>query len=239
MQKFKSPEEVAIAIREAGLEDVKAIEDFLSRPEIDSLFVPPLSSSARGMSITERVERKMNSGKWVVAVRDEIVVGCMAIVPAKLTKEVQPPKKEGYISKGISLDGWKKDQIWELSTVVVDQDLLKKEGVKGIGSSLLRLVKNWVKIKGTHAGLITDSWVGGDMGGFIMAMNKKEYESQHKGEEVKIPDTLVRIYTDPAKRGESGPPTVIYGIPLDNIDWNFFESKQAEIKELEKEYVDL
>ena len=158
----------------------------------------------------------------------------METVPAKLTKEVQPCKKEYYISEGISLEGWTKNRIWELSTVAVDLQLTRKEKIKGIGKSLLEMSKNWVKAKGIHDALITDSWVGGDMSGFIMAINTKEYKLNHEQE--KTPNTLMRIYTDPAKRSENGPLTVIYGIPLDQKDWRFLESKQTEIEKLQKEY---
>ncbi len=233
---YKSPEEIGISFREAFLEDVQSIENFLARKEIDSLFVPLLSDPVRGMTIKERVERKMDNGKWFIAVQGKKVVGCMAVVPAKVTKEVQSPKKEEYISKGVALSGWNKNRIWELSTVVVDLELLKKEKVKGIGGSLLVLAKNWVKTKGSQDGLLTDSWVGGDMGGFIATMNTKEYKLHNKEKKQETPDTLMRIYTDPAKRGEKGPPTVIYGIPLDTADWNFFESKKSEIEKLKKEY---
>ena len=236
IEKYKTPEEVGITFQEATLENVEDIENFLGKPEIDSLFVPLLSDPVRGMTIRERVENKIKSGKWIIAFQRKKVVGCMAVVPAKVTKEVQPKKREGFISKGISLDGWKKNKIWELSTVVVDLKLLQQEGVKGVGSSLLTLAKNWVRAKGTQDGLLTDSWVGGDMGGFIVAMNGREYKQYSTKKETSTPNTLMRIYTDPAKRGESGPPTVIYGIPLDGEDWHFFESKKTEIAVLEQEY---
>ena len=236
IKRYKSPEEVGITFKEATLEDITNIVDFLGRQDIDSLFVPSLSDPVRGMTIRERVERKISNGKWIIAIQEKKVIGCMAIVPARVTKEVQLPKKEGYISKGISFDGWNKNIVWELSTVVVDLELLRKEGVKGVGGSLLNSAKNWVRAKGLQNGLLTDSWVGGDMGGFIMAMNAKEYKLHNKEEKIDIPDTLMRIYTDPAKRGEKGPPTVIYGIPLDSEDWRFFESKKKEMEELKKEY---
>ena len=147
IQKFKSPEEVGIAIKKASLEDKQGIEDFLSRRDIDSLFIPLLSDPVRGMTIKERVAKKIQDGVWFIAVKDKKVVGCMAVVPAKLTKEVQPCKKEYYISEGISLEGWTKNRIWELSTVAVDLQLTRKEKIKGIGKSLLEMSKNWVKAK--------------------------------------------------------------------------------------------
>lgn len=235
IEKYKSLEDAAISIRTAELADVPGIKNFLKRPEIDSLFVPPLSDKARGMTIEERVEKKIREGIWVIATKDKKIVGCMAVVPAKLTREVPSPKKEGLISKGVSIEDWKKNKIWELSTVVVDQELSKKEKIKGIGKSLLEMAKNWVRNKEMQ-GLITDSWVGGDMGGFVRAMNVKEYRSHNENGREEIPNTLIRIYTDPAKRGEKGPPTVIYSIPLDNEDWRFLKSKQVEIKSLQGEY---
>jgi hypothetical protein len=236
IENYKSPEQFNIAIREARPEDLEGIENFLQRSDIDSLFVPALSDPARGMTIRERVEGKFKNGKWVVAMLGEKVIGCMAIVPAKLTREISPFSKEKPISMGLSVKEWRKNNFWELSTVVVDQKLLKREKVKGVGGSLYEVAKNWVRAKGADDGLVTDSWVGGDMGGFVMAMNAKAYHANDPQKEKTMPDTLMRIYSDPAKRGEDGPPTVIYGIPLDDEDWRFFESQQAEIMSLREEY---
>lgn len=236
IEKYKSPEEAAITFREAELGDAILIENFLERPDIDSLFVPALSDPARNMTIKERVEGKIKTGKWIIAIQKDKVVGCMAIVPAKLTKEIKSPEKEGFISEGVSIQEWGKDEIWELSTVVVDQELSRREKVKGIGKLLFEMAKRWVRARGNKAGLVTDSWVGGDMGGFVMAMNTKEFQAQNKDESKKVPDTLIRIFSDPAKRGKDGPPSVVYGIPLDEKDWQFFDSKQAEIERLRKEY---
>ncbi|RJP43653.1 hypothetical protein C4587_02855 [Candidatus Parcubacteria bacterium] len=237
MEKFKSPEEARISIREALSADSSLIERFLGRRDIDSLFVPPLSDPVRGTSIRERVEKKFRSGTWTVAIHDGKLIGCMAIIPAKLAREVEFSKAEKGISEGVSLKDWSKSEIWELSTVVVDRDLCAREGIKGVGGSLLEESKNWVMKKGKQAGLVTDSWIGGDMGGFVAAMNARAYGlHRREGQGMGTPDTILRIFEDPAKRGEQGPPTVVYGIPLDAEDWRFFELKQPEIKILREIY---
>ena len=235
MEEFKSPEQVSITTRAAILEDLPILGKFLERPEIDSLFVPPLSDPTSGITIKDRVGKKMEHGMWIIALREGKVVGCMAVVPAKMEKEPHAPKEAKHISLGIFLEGWDKAKLWELSTVVVDKELTKSLRVKGIGKSLFEMAKKWVRDKGGQQGLITDSWIGGEMGGFVMAMNRKDYHLHHP-EKKTAPDTLMRIFSDPAKRGEDGPPSVIYGIPLDDIDWQYFEARQSSISDLRHEY---
>jgi hypothetical protein len=49
-------------------------------------------------------------------------------------------------------------------------------------------------------------------------------------------DTLIRIYSDPGKRGKNGPPTTLYLIPTNEKDWAFLANKQGEIKVLRNFY---
>lgn len=248
MDRFKSLEEVGISIRAASVEDVPRIEEFLSRPDIDSLFTPALSDPARGISIHDRVEKKFKNGVWMIAVHDNKVVGCMAVVPSNLSTEVPQtnPEKGVHISQGVSFGDWGVEKIMELSTVVTDRSLRDTLKVKGLGAELLNQCKAWVKRSGNGAwGFVTDSWVGGDMGGFVAAMNEKAYGQWLRnraiptsGEKISF-DTLVRIYSDPSKRGVDGPPTVVYGIPIEDRDWAFFSSKQKEITQLNALYAEL
>ncbi len=229
--KLRTPEMAGINFKTATEEDLKGLSEFLSRDDIDSLFTPRLSDPVRGVSIEERVKKKFESGNWVIAKRGDSVVGCMAIVPTSLSKEV--PSSE-LISEGISLNDWKVSEIKELSTVVTDPKL-KEEGIKGVGGGILTEVKrNILENGGGSWGLVTDSWIGGDMGGFVDAMNKKARLSE-TGED-KTVDTLIRVYSDPGKRGKNGPLTVIYGIPVDKKDWDFFLSKQDKINPLRQKY---
>ena len=113
---YRSPEEVGINIRVAGSEDKKPLKDFLSRSEIDSLFIPSLSDPIRGMTIDERVDKKFKEGVWVIAAHEGTVVGCMAIVPSKLPLDVPPqnPNMRGDISEGVSFREWGVEKIMEL-----------------------------------------------------------------------------------------------------------------------------
>lgn len=239
----KSLEAVGITIREATEADLPLVEEFLSRPDIDSLFTPPLSDPARGITIAERVQKKFKEGVWILSVHNEKVVGCLAVVPTKLQMEVPPPQPEKgiHISEGISFAEWGTKTLRELSTVVTDRKLRDELGVKGVGAELLNKSKNWVQREGGGEwGFITDSWVGGDMGGFIDVMNGKAYSAwlSRNGRTYLPPTvhTLSRIYTDPSKRGIDGPPTVVYGIPIEDKDWEFFSRKQQEISTLERRY---
>lgn len=225
-----------IVVREAVFADLPLIETFLSKPEIDALFTPPLSDPARGISIEERVKRKFENGVWIIAVYEGNVIGTMAIVPAKLTRDVPPPVPgiPNAISLGVSFEDWGAAKIMELSTVVTDQRFLKEVlRAKGVGAKLLTRVIQWTREHGDGTwGLVTDSWVGGDMGGFVAHMNAKACSPSFK----KCPDTLVRIYTDPPKRGIHGPATVVYGIPIEQRDWDFFAAKQKEVTTMEGAY---
>ena len=244
---YRSLEEAGIDIREATEADLASLEAFLSRPDIDSLFTPALSNPVRGISIADRVKRKFTQGVWMVSVHHGSVVGCMAVVPSSLPLEVPSPDPEKNIkvSEGVSFASWNVDHIKELSTVVTDRNLRDTLRVKGVGAELLNKTKVWVKNHGKGTwGFVTDSWVGGDMGGFIDAMNSKAYAArcQEKGLAPMtggFDGTLVRIYTDPPKRGAGGPPTVVYGIPIEDRDWEFFISHQPEIRELNKLYTTL
>jgi GNAT superfamily N-acetyltransferase len=243
--RMRSPEEAGIEIRQAVEGDVVPIEAFLSRPEIDSLFVPALSGPARGITIRERAEKKFREGAWIISAHEGKVVGCMALVNSKLTNDVPPayPEKGMPLSEGVSLADWKVDKLIELSTVVTDRELRDKLHVKGVGAALLNQAKEWVRSHGDGKwGFLTDSWVGGDMGGFVDTMNAKAYASwlQMNGRKVDelsgFVDTIVRIYSDPGKRGIDGPPTVVYGIPIEDRDWEFFLKHQDQIRDVKKLY---
>lgn len=232
----QTPEMVGINFRVAKITDLDLLRDFLSKKEIDGLFTPRLSDPVRGITISDRVKKKFDTGAWVIAERGGMVVGSMAIVPTNLSKDVpsSEPEKGIKVSEGIPLDGWDVEKIVELSTVVTDPKL-KSEGIKGVGAGILAEVKTWVMKEGVGKwGLVTDSWIGGDMGGFVAAMNKKAFKEAY-GEEKEV-DTLVRVYSDPGKRGPTGPLTVIYGIPISKSDWEFFLSKQTEIRPLREIY---
>lgn len=244
-ERMRSPEEAGIEIRQAVESDVPHIEAFLSRPDIDSLFTPALSDPARGITIKERAERKFREGAWIISMHEGKVVGCMALVNSKLTNEVPPahPEQRAPLSEGISLSGWGAEKLIELSTVVTDRDLRDKLQVKGVGAALLDQAKRWVHEHGNGQWrFITDSWVGGDMGGFVDAMNAKAYEAwlrtkdSESGGRVAFVDTIVRVYSDPGKRGVDGPPTVVYGIPIEDRDWEFFLRSQDAIREVRKLY---
>lgn len=243
MNKMKTPEEAGIEIRIASEADLPGVEAFLSRTDIDALFTPPLSDPARGISIADRVSKKFAEGVWIVSVHQDKVVGCMAVVPTKIPVDVPPPDTsiEGGVSEGVSFAEWPVESLKELSTVVTDRALRDELHVKGVGAELLEQAKQWVAAEGRGAwGFITDSWVGGDMGGFVHAMNAKAYEQRNiaRGDtEVRPPlNTLARLYSDPSKRGVDGPPTVVYGIPITEADWKFFEGKQSEIAHLQEVY---
>lgn len=245
-ERTRSIEEVGIAIREATDADLQGIADFLQRKDIDSLFTPALSDPARGITIGERVAKKQKEGVWIISVHNEKVVGCLAIVPAKLPLDVPPanPDRGMRISEGVSFKEWDVSAIRELSTVVTDRRLRDDLHVKGVGAELLNRSKQWVQREGKGTwGFVTDSWVGGDMGGFIDAMNNKAYAAwlaaNGKSGYPHTIHTLGRIYTDPAKRGTDGPPTVVYGIPIEDGDWEFFVSKQREIGSLEERYKEI
>lgn len=243
----RSLEEVGISIRQAIESDLPGVQRFLTRPDIDSLFTPALSDPARGITIADRVQSKFNVGVWIVSAHEGEIVGCMAVVPSKLPIEVpQRDETSGIkVSEGISFAGWGASKLFELSTVVTDRDLRDKLGVKGVGAELLNEAKRWMRTNGGGDwGLVTDSWVGGDMGGFVDNMNAKAYRAWLAEKSLPAPekpflDTIVRIYTDPGKRGKNGPPTVVYGIPIEDRDWNFFIDKASDIGKIRAVYEDL
>ena len=55
-------------------QDIPRVVSFLSTPEIDQSFVPPLSQ--RNTSIKERVRNRFLNGFWLLAVRHGNVIGC-------------------------------------------------------------------------------------------------------------------------------------------------------------------
>jgi N-acetylglutamate synthase-like GNAT family acetyltransferase len=239
MEQSKSPEDMGISFREAKVGDLPLIEEFLSREEIDRLFEPKLSDPVRGITIKDRVQKKFKKGVWVIALREGKVVGCMAVVPTNLPIEVPPanPKEGIKMSEGISIKDWNVEKVMELSTVVTDPKFEKK----GIGTDILAMIKGWVKRKGRGwFGLITDSWIEekSKMDTFVAGTNRKEIQKNEIQVSVKPEsfDTLIRIYSDPGKRGPEGPPTVVYGIPMSDFDWKFFDSKQDDISKLRVTY---
>jgi|SRR3989344_7180538 len=240
-----SPESVGITIREANEDDLRPLEDFLVRSDIDSLFSPPLSDPVRGITIHERVQRKFNEGVWVIASREGKVVGCMAVVPSKLSTNVpqSDPEHGIQVSDGISFSGWEVDRIMELSTVVTDPQTKATLRVKGMGTELLDKAKEWTRREGQGKwGLVTDSWVGGGMGEFIDKLNTRAYMNwcrQNNQEPVLDNgyfETIVRVYSDPNKRGPNGPATVVYGIPIEARDWNFFTGNKVDIMQTQQVY---
>lgn len=59
--------------------DLNKIINFLTKPEIDNMFVYPLSS--RWLSINERVVNKFNEWTWVILLDCLNVIWCRAIIP--------------------------------------------------------------------------------------------------------------------------------------------------------------
>ena len=239
-----------ITAKIAQVSDFEALMIFLQREDIDTLFTPVLSDPTRGITIPQRVEIKFKTGHWIIATAHEEkvnrVVGCLAIVPSKLEIDVPPtmPSENRPISEGISLNGWDVSEIREISTIVTDPVMREQRGIKGIGAGLLREATHLIVQEGGGKwGFVTDSWVGGDMSGFLRHMINKAYLERPEGQQNQVKpglfDTLVRIYSDPKKRGKDGPPTVVYGIPYSDRDWNFFSSAQNDIIPLRKLYQEL
>lgn len=236
MDTYRTPEEAHVSSGIATHEDLGKIENFLGRPEISSLFTPHLDDPVRKITIKERVQKKYRDGIWVIANHNNMVIGCMAVVPCNIPVEVPKPDLELKISEGISIARWQVKKIMELSTVVVDPYIKSNFKIKGVGTTLLSECRKWISNKGKgNWGFITDSWIGGDMDGFLKVTNSKLIKQDHHLEIPEI-DTLLRIYSDPQKRGVSGPPTVIYGIPITSTDLNFFTLNQREISLLRVKY---
>lgn len=241
-----SPEAVGISIKEAESSDLPILEEFLARPDIDGLFSPSLSDPVRGITIRDRVQKKFHEGVWVVAVHEGKVVGCMAVVPSRLSIDVPVPDPDRGIkaSEGVSFSGWQADKIMELSTVVTDPKIKEALKVKGMGTELLDKAKDWTKRKGEGKwALVTDSWVGGGMGEFIAKLNTRAYLDwcKQSNQEPALDEnghlnTIVRVYSDPGKRGENGPATVVYGIPIDNKDWEYHVQNQDGIRQTQGVY---
>lgn len=232
MLRVRQPEEVGISFKIAERQDLSKIEGFLEQPQIDNLFTPPLSDPIRGISISQRVQTKYETGFWAISeTPDGQIVGCMAVVPAKISTEpIEINLENGIeISSGVSLSGWKVKRIMELSTVATNPETKLKFAVKGIGEKLLlQVIEQLHTSEFNNVGLVTDSWLGGQMDGFInhvinkMPTNPVTYNI----------DTLIRIYFDPKKRGKKGPPTTLYLIPNSEKDWAFLINNQNQIKEL-------
>lgn len=236
---MRKPEELGITFKIAEQQDLPKIENFLGKPQIDNLFTPPLSDPTRGISINQRVRTKYKTGFWAISkTPDNQIVGCMAVVPAKVSIEPIKIDLEKYIkiSSGISLSEWNVQKIMELSTVATNPEIKSKFAVKGIGEKLLIQVIEQLHTPGLHnSGLVTDSWLGGQMDGFINhIVNKMPTKPVSYGV-----DTLIRIYSDPKKRGKNGPPTTLYLIPNSEKDWAFLINNQDQIKKLRELYINL
>ena len=147
---YRNPEEVGISFKIAEAGDLNSIKEFLSRPEIDSAFKPQLSDPVRGITVDERVDKKFKQGIWVIAIHERKTVGCMAVVPSKLSLDVpEPDPNIGLeISEGISLRKWGVERIMELSSVVTDSKIKEALNVKYIGEDSLGKAVEWVKKNG-------------------------------------------------------------------------------------------
>ena len=236
---LRRPEEVGITFKIADETDLPQIENFLSQPQIDTLFTPPLSDFTRGISIKQRVKTKYETGFWAISKdSDNVIVGCMAVVPAKIGLEPasEDIKKGILISSGVSLIDWGVERIVELSTVATNPETKTKLAVKGIGEELLlQVIKRLQTSEFNGVGLVTDSWLGGQMDGFINHIVNKISTRPT----TRIIDSLIRIYSDPQKRGKDGPPTTLYLIPTRELDWDFLIAHQDEVENLRGLYTNL
>ena len=235
--------QIGVTYKIASERDLSRIESFLSQKKIDSLFTPPLSHPTRGITIANRVLSKFSSGIWIIAELNQKIIGTLAVVPAHLSKHPprKKPHKDIHISSGLSLG--EQFSAMELSTIVTDPK--KRERIKGVGTDMLNLAKKYVETRGENEiYFITDSWIGGVMDQFIRKVNNQEHyalteagELQHHHKH-KI-DYLIRIFSDPHKRGKNGPPTVIYLIPYKIAHWDFLKENNKKILKLRKLYKSL
>lgn len=236
---MRKPEELGITFKIAQQQDLSKIKIFLEQPLIDNLFTPPLSDPTRGISIDQRVQLKYETGFWAISESaNGKIVGCMAVVPTKVGVEpIQTdPEKDIKISSGISLSNWSVQKIMELSTVATNPETKSTLTVKGIGEKLLlQVIKQLHTPEFNNFGLVTDSWLGGQMDGFI---NHVVNKMPTKPVTYDL-DTLIRIYSDPKKRGKNGPPTTLYLIPNSKKDWTFLINNQDKIKKIRELYTNL
>ena len=117
MDTYRTPEEAQVSFRIATHEDLGKIENFLGRPEISLLFTPRLDDPIRKITIEERVQKKFRTGIWVIANHNNMVVGCMAVIPDDIPAEVPKPSLGLEISEGISIAKWQVEKIMELSNI--------------------------------------------------------------------------------------------------------------------------
>jgi GNAT superfamily N-acetyltransferase len=113
------------------LSEKKDLEDlvrFLTRSDIDNSFIKPLSQ--RGVNVGERVYRKYVYGKWVLAIDNNNIIGCCAVVEKEYEREL------------------------EISTYVVDE---KYRG-RGIGSKIFDFALNVAKTYPSDYIVTFDSW---------------------------------------------------------------------------------
>lgn len=229
---LRSPEELDITFCMAKTEDLDSLEKFLASNEIDSLFTPPLSDPTRGITIHDRVQKKFESGVWILSKDSQNnIIGCMAVVPTTVNKDIVNNLNKSDVSLSINLSGWNPKNTVELSTVATKPDLKETMKVKGVGESmLLQAIRHIQTLEDT--GFVTDSWLGGDMDGFITHVLNKSIEKPT----IEHFDFLIQIFSDRKKRGKDGPPTTLYFIPVNAKDWEFIKGKQPEVHDLREKY---
>lgn len=227
--------EVSVATKQ----DLPELTRFLADPAIDNLFTPPLSHPDRGMTIENRVRKKHegNNGSlgWIIVKHEGKIVGCMAVVPADMDPTfVKDESKK--VDEGISVPGWEGKKIYEISTVASASRTEEGQNIKGIGAAMLTKAAELVS-RNPNAALLTDSWVGGEMGDFTRYVVNK-YPGFAKPEGLKDAnfDVLIRMFSDPGKRGVNGPPTVIYLVPTNEADWQMLVNIKGDIAALREKY---
>ncbi|MBP6884917.1 MAG: hypothetical protein KBC17_03825 [Candidatus Pacebacteria bacterium] len=243
MRKRRQAIQIGVTYKIAAEIDLSRIESFLSQKKIDSLFTPPLSHPTRGITIADRVLKKFNTGVWIIAELHQKVIGTLAVVPTHLPKHPprKKPHKDIHISYGVSFT--QQFSAMELSTIVTDPK--KRERIKGMGTDMLKIAKKYIETCGDNeVYFITDSWVGGVMDQFIRKVNNLEHHDLIQSGELEYHTThqidyLIRIFSDPNKRGKDGPPTAIYLIPYKSTHWGLLKENHRKILKLRKLYKSL
>lgn len=112
-------------IKIAEKEDLEELIKFIEKPEIDNLFITPLSS--RNITIEERVHSKFNQGVWLLLLFEGKIIGCRALIPNEKkevmfsTFAIDPAfQKKGLGKKlyGASIETAKKK--FKCKTILVD-----------------------------------------------------------------------------------------------------------------------
>ncbi len=114
-----------ITYRLAEKEDLEDLTKFLSIPEIDNAFVKPLS--VRNTTISERVHSKYTSGYWLLAKYENLIAGCLALIPNKEEIEISTfavsPNYKGQGIGSILLDKaieTTKDKYPDITNLILD-----------------------------------------------------------------------------------------------------------------------